>query len=64
MNTNFPPSSDAVVFRDRGVDGVQLHCLICDEDIGLPVLYLNEALVVWDKHREEETLKRSGKKTP
>jgi hypothetical protein len=43
-----------VNFRDRGADGVQLHCLICGTDIGRPVLYLNEALVVWRDHRKEQ----------
>lgn len=46
---NFPPSSDMVKFEVRG-DKVGLYCLICAIDLG-EVTYLNEALVVWSKHR-------------
>jgi hypothetical protein len=51
--SDFPPSSDVVELLPTPHGGIQLFCLICGKQIGRPVRYLNEALVVWRDHRAE-----------
>lgn len=55
-NRVFPPSSDMVELVANG-DRVVLWCLICDKTIGETVDYLNQAILVWYQHAEEESQK-------
>lgn len=44
--------SDVVEFTTNG-EKVYLHCLLCGEDLPLDVVYLNQAILVWNRHVAE-----------
>lgn len=61
--SEFPPSSDAVELSI--VDGeVKLYCLICAERLPDRVVYLNDALAAWRRHREAEAERRAARGAP